>query len=84
MGGEYIIGAFGVSGKSENEKRMLADFCAERCLCVANIYKYTRVLRGRGGMKIMRMIDLFLVKRNILKYMRDVKTDNSFTLKLGL
>ena len=49
------------------------EFCAERGQCVGNTYfkqrslhKYTRVARGQDGMEVKRMIDLVLVKRDML------------------
>ena len=54
------------------------EFCEKRVLCVGNTYfkhislhKYTRVARGQDGVEIKRMIDLALVKRDILRYERD-------------
>ena len=35
--------------------------------------KYTRVARGRDGVEIKSMIDLVLVKRNMLRYVQDVR-----------
>ena len=56
------------------------EFCAERGLCVGNTYfkhrnlhKYTKVARGQDVMKVMSMIDLLLVKRDILQYGQDVR-----------
>ena len=37
------------------------------------VHKYTRVARGREGVEIRSMIDLVLVKRNMLRYMQDVR-----------
>ena len=52
----------------------------ERGLCVGNTYfkhrglrKYTRVKRGRDGVEMKSMIDLVLVKRDILQYVQDVR-----------
>ena len=58
----------------------MVEFCEERGLCVGNTYfkhisvhKYTRVARGRGGVEIKNMIDLLLVKRDMLRYVQDVR-----------
>ena len=47
--------------------------CEERGLCVGNTYfkhrclhKYTRVARSREGVEIKNMIDLLLMKRDML------------------
>ena len=52
----------------------------EELLCVGYIYfkhrtlhKYTRVTRGRDGVKIKSMIDLMQVKRDVLRYVQDVR-----------
>ena len=37
------------------------------------LHKYTRVTRGRDGVKIKSMIDLVLVKRDVLRYVQDVR-----------
>ena len=51
------------------------EFCTEKGLCTSNIYfkhrslhKYTRVARGQDGVEIKSMIDLVLVKRDMLQY----------------
>ena len=74
-----IISAFGVSGESDNGRRGV-EFSEERGLCVSNTYfnhrtvhKYTRVARGREGMAIKSMIDLVLVKKDMLRYVQDVR-----------
>ena len=36
-------------------------------------YKYTKVAKVRGGVKIKSMIDLVLVKRDMLRYVQDVR-----------
>ena len=49
------------------------EFCGERGLCVGNTYfkhrslhKYTRVAKGQDGWEIKSIIDLVLVKRDML------------------
>ena len=49
----------------------MIDFCAERGLCVSNIYlehrrlpEYTRVVRGQDGAEVKNIIDLVLVKKS--------------------
>ena len=49
--------------------------------CVANTYfkhislhKYTRVARGQDGVELKCMIDLVLVKRDILRYIHEQRT----------
>ena len=39
-----------------------------------NIRKYTRLTKGQAGMEVTSMMDLVLVKRDMLKYVQDVKT----------
>ena len=67
-----ITGAFGVLGGNNNGRRM-GEFCEERGLGVGNTYfkqrslhKYTRVARNQDEMAIKSMIDLVLVKRDML------------------
>ena len=58
----------------------MVEFCAERGLCVGNTYfehknlhKYNRVARGQDGGEIKNIIDLVLVKRDMLRYVEDVR-----------
>ena len=74
-----ITGAFEVPGKNENGRRVV-DFCGERSLCVGNTYfehknlhKYTRVARGQDEVEVKSMIDLLLVKRDMLCFVHDVR-----------
>ena len=74
-----ITGTFGVPGENYNGKRVV-EFCAERGLCVGNIYfthrslhKYTRVARGQDRVEVNSMIDLVLVKKDMLHYVQNVK-----------
>ena len=53
--------------------RRVVEYCAERGLCVGNTYfkhrslhKYTRVAKGQDGMEVKSMIDLVLVKKDML------------------
>ena len=65
----------------ENEKgRRVVEFCAERRLCVGNIYfehnnlyKYTRMARGKDGVEVKSMIDLMLVKKDMLRFVQNVR-----------
>ena len=66
-----ITGAFGVPGENDNGKRVL-EFCAERGMCVDNIYfehsslhMYSGVARGQEGVEIKIMIDLVLKKKDV-------------------
>ena len=38
-----------------------------------SVHKYTRVAEGRGGVEIKSMIDLVLVKRDMLRYVHDMR-----------
>ena len=56
-----------------NNSRRLVEFCVEKGLYVGNTYfkhrslhKYTRVARGQQQVKVKSMIDLVLVKRDML------------------
>ena len=60
-----ITGAFGVPGENDNSRRVV-EFCEERKLCVGNT-------RGRDCVEIKIMIDLVLVKRDMLRYVHDVR-----------
>ena len=59
----------------------MVEFYAERGLCVDNTYfkhrilhKYTRVAKSQDGVEIKSMVDLVLVKRDMLRYVQDVRT----------
>ena len=66
--------------EGENDKgRSDIEFC-ERGLCVGNAYikhwslpKFTRVARGQDRVKVKSMIDLVLVKWDMLQYVRGLK-----------
>ena len=61
----------GVSGENDNGRRVM-EFYAERGLCIGNMYsKYTGVARGQDRMGVKSMIDLVLVKKDMLRYMWD-------------
>ena len=67
-----INGAFGVTKRKDNEKRVV-DFRAERelvvghmCLKNRNLHRCIRVTRVREGMEIMSITDLVLVKRDMI------------------
>ena len=69
-----ITGAFEAAGKNDNGRRVV-EFCEEREVYVGNIYfknrsvhKYTRGAGGRDDVEIKNMIDLVLVKRDMLAY----------------
>ena len=58
----------------------MAELCAERELCVGNTYfmhrslhTYTRVIRGQDGMEVKSMIDLVLMKNEMLSCGQDVR-----------
>ena len=38
-----------------------------------NLHKHTRVARGHEGVEVKSMIDLGLVKRDMLRYVQDVR-----------
>ena len=72
-----MTGGFGDPGKNVNGKRVI-DYCAEKDLCVSNTYiehkslhKYTKVARGSVCLE-MSMIDLVLMKKDMLCYVQDV------------
>ena len=75
-----ITGAFEVPRDNDNGRRVVG-FCTERGLYVGNTYfkhrsvrKYTRVVKGQGGVETKSMIDLVLLKREMLRYVEDVRT----------
>ena len=74
-----ITGAFGVPEEKDNGRRVV-EFCAERGLCVGNTYfeyrslhKYTKVARGQYIVEVKNMIDLVLVKMDMLRYVQNVR-----------
>ena len=67
-----ITGAFGVTGENDNDRKVV-EFYAEKGPCVGNTYfkhrslhKYTRVAGGQDGMDVKSMIDMVLVKKDML------------------
>ena len=70
-----ITGAFGVPRDIDNGGRVVGCYVDQ--LCVGNTYfkhtkllKYTRVARGQDGEEIKNMIDLVLLKRDMLRYVQ--------------
>ena len=56
------------------------EFCAESGECVGNTYfkhkslfKYTSLARGQVGVEVKNMIDLVLVKRDMMCYVQDLR-----------
>ena len=49
------------------------EFYVERGLCICSLHKYTRVARCQGGLGAKSMIDLVLVKKDMLRFVTDVK-----------
>ena len=75
-----ITGSFVVPGENDNG-RGVVEFCAKRGLCVGNTYfeheslhKYTRVARDQDGGEVKSMLDLVLVKKDMLRFCQDVRT----------
>ena len=63
---------FWSSGENANGRRVV-EFCAERGLCMINAYfkhwsfhKHTMVTRVQDGVEVKSMIDLVLVKKDML------------------
>ena len=74
-----IAGTFGVPGENDNGRKVM-EFYAERGLCIGNTYfkhrsldKYTRVSRGQDRVEVRSMIDLVLVKKDMLQDVRVVR-----------
>ena len=74
-----ITGAFGVPRETDNGRRVV-EICAERVLCVGNTYfkpkslhKYIRVARGQDRLEVKNIIDMVLVKRDMLRYVQDMR-----------
>ena len=66
-----ITGDFEVPGENENGRR-LVEFCAERGKD-KNLHKCTRVARSQDGVEVKIMIDLILVKKDMLHFVQDVR-----------
>ena len=67
----------------------MVEFCAERGLCVNNTYfehkslhKYIRVARDQDGLEVKSMIDLELVKKDMLRYVQDMRAVRGSAQKL--
>ena len=74
-----ITGAFEVSGENNKAGRE-KELCGERGLCVGTTYfehrslhKCTRLARSQDGVEVKGMIDLVLVKKDMLHYVRAVR-----------
>ena len=74
-----ITGAFRVLGENDSGRRVV-DVCAEKVFCMSNTYfkhkslcKYTRVARGQDGLGLRSIIDVVLIKRDILQYMQAMR-----------
>ena len=64
----------------EPNGREVVEFCIERGLCVGNTYfehkrchKYTRGVKDQDGAVVKGMIDLVLVKKDMLSSVQDVR-----------
>ena len=58
----------------------MVEFCGERGMCVVkkyfkhrSLHTYTRVARDQDRVEVKSMIDLMLVKRDMLRYVQDVR-----------
>ena len=58
----------------------MVGLCAERSLCLGDTYykhsslhKYAKMAKNKDGMEVKTMIDLVLVKKDILRYVQDVR-----------
>ena len=72
-----ITGAFGIPGENENG-RGVVEFCDERRVCVGNfkhknLHKYTRMAWSQDGVEGKSMIDLVLVKEDMLRFVQGVR-----------
>ena len=63
-----------------NNGRRVMELRAEKGLCIGDTYfkhrslhKYTRVARDQDGVEVKSMIDLVLMKKDILHYVQDVR-----------
>ena len=71
-----ITGTFGVPRDNDNGRRVV-EFSAERGLCMGatyfehrSLHKYTR---GQDREEVKNMLDLVLVKKDMLRYVQDVR-----------
>ena len=62
-----VTGGFAVPGETDNSRSVI-DFCVE-----GYKHKYTRVARGQYGVEVMSMLNLVLVKKDMLRYVQDVR-----------
>ena len=69
----WVVDWFWSPGENNNGRRVV-EFCAERRICVSNtefdyrsLHKYTRVARGQDGVVVKSMIDLVMVKKDMLR-----------------
>ena len=74
-----ITGAYGVLVENANDGRVV-EFCAERRLCGGNTYfehkslrNYARVAWGQDGVEVKNMINLVLMKKDMLCYVQDAR-----------
>ena len=78
-----ITGAFKVPRENDNGRRVV-EICVQRGLCIGNIYfehkslhKYTRVARGQDGVEVKSMINLVLVKKDLLHFVQGLRAVRS-------
>ena len=74
-----ITGAFRIPGENDNSRRGM-EFCAEMGLCGSNTYfehrsllNYTKTARVQDRVEVKSMIELVLVKKDLLSYVQDVR-----------
>ena len=85
-----ITGVYGVPGKNKGGRRVV-EFWAESGLFVGNTYfehmslnMYTTLPRCQDGVEVKRTKDLVLMKKDMLCYMQDVRTDHVVLCKVRL
>ena len=74
-----ITHEFAVQEENYNGRKV-TDFCSERGLCMGNTYfehkglpTYNRMARGHDDSILISMIDLVLVKKDMLHYVKNVR-----------
>ena len=70
-----ITGAFGVLRENDNGRRVVKlCYVGNKYFEHRSLHKYTRVARGQDGVEVKSMIDLVLLKRDLLHYVQNVRT----------
>ena len=65
----------GITGALEFQEKMImagvVEFCDQKGLCVGPYFE--QMVKGQDGVGVKSMVDLVLVKKDMLRYMQDMR-----------